>query len=65
MKENQKMPTKDQHIARLLKQAKHYAYLNRRMLDDKYDDELDLDLLNIGNLLIQSYLLEATTLVEK
>jgi len=38
---------REKHLARILKQANHYAYLNHRMLDDNYDDEVDLDKLYI------------------
>ena len=55
--------TREKHLARLLKQANHYAYLNYRMLDDNYDDEVDLDTLHISNMLIKSFIVEARDLI--
>ena len=55
---------REKHLARILKQANHYAYLNHRMLDDNYDDEVDLDKIYISNMLIKSWLVEARDLIE-
>ena len=57
--------TRDEHLARILRQANHYAYLNHRMLDVNYDDEVDLDKMHISNMLIKSWLVEARDLIEK
>jgi len=37
---------------------------SHRMLDDNYDDDVDLDKLHISNMLIKSWLVEARDLIE-